>query len=153
MTNGLMNLIAGVLMFLAVLVPIIANIWRWGTQKGFQKLIVSVCIILLSFAFYATGIIGSRAHWNVGPVFACLIVYALVYGVGLIVGVAATQAPPNRVALATAVMIVPFVVNLCLLAFVMATIYTDRKFDTLKKAVAEQGSPTPAPKSTPDLSR
>ena len=153
MTNGLLNLIAGVLIFLAALVPIIANIWRWGTPKNFQNLIVSVCIILLSFAFYATGSIGSHAHWNNRAVFACLVVYAVVYGVGLIVLAGGQSAPPNRVALATVGMIVPFVVNLCLLAVIMASIYTDWKFDTLKKAVAEQGSPTPAPKSTPGLSK
>jgi hypothetical protein len=96
MTNGLMNLIGGVLMFLAVLIPIIANIWRWGTQRGFQTLIVSVCIMLFSFSFYVTGIIGSRAHWNFGSVFACLFAYAVVYGVGLIVGISGTPAPPNR---------------------------------------------------------
>ena len=153
MTNGLMNLIASVLIFLAALVPIIANIWRGGAQKGFQNLIVSVCIILLSFAFYATGIIGSHAHWNVRLVFVCFIVYAVVYGVGLIVLAGGTSAPPNRVVLATVGMIVPFVVNLCLLAVMLASIYTDLTFDAFKKAVAEQGGPTPAPKSTPDLSK
>jgi hypothetical protein len=150
MTNGLMNLIAGVLMFLAVLVPIIANIWRWGAQKGIQKVIVSVCILLLSQAFSVTGIIGSQAHWDIHAVFAWLIGYAVLYTVGMIV-LASAPGGPTRGEFGLYVVTLMFVLNFCFLAVLMARIYTDWKFDTLKKAGAQQGSPTPASKSTPDL--
>jgi hypothetical protein len=143
MTIALMILIGGVLSFLSILVPIIVDIWRWGTQKGIHRMLISVCISLVALSVFVTGIIGSHGHWNMRAVLLCFLASIILISV----------VPVVLGGVVTWFQVAPFVLNLLLVAILLAINYTDWRIDTLKKELAQQAGPTPSPKSTPAASK
>jgi hypothetical protein len=80
MSQGLMTLIGGVLIFLATIIPVITSILRWVMQKGVPALaLMAVCFALVALAFYATAVIGVFRKWNIHLIFSLLSVYAIFY--------------------------------------------------------------------------
>jgi hypothetical protein len=129
-----MTLLGGALIFLATLIQVIANIWRWSTQRGVQRLVIMVCSALIALAFFVTAFIGLLCKWDLNLVSVFVLMYAIF--------VALSFAVPGGVPTRLEVVVIAF--TLSSLAAVVALTYTTIKLEPLLRASIKQASPPPS---------
>lgn len=140
MSEGMMALLGGVLVFLAALIPIIAGICRWVAQKGMQKVALLVCLLLAAVACYALGIVGIFQKWDLITVFSYLIGYVILYAATF----ALTAGVPSRTQIAVFVVAVSVQMLLMSLNETISRLGAlQKKIDQLTESKAEA---TPVPK-------
>jgi hypothetical protein len=140
MSKELMELIAGVLIFLGALTPIIANLWRWATQKGIHSSsLIALCLVLIGGAFFVTAIVGFFGKWDVSFV----LLYLLLYAVFTLVSFTLLPGLPSRFEVAA------LVFSLASLAVLIGFLNTNSKFEVLFKAATKHASPASNAESTP----
>jgi hypothetical protein len=115
MSQGLMILIGGVLIFLATVIPIITNILQWAMQKGVPpSLLVVASLGLVGLACYAIAFIGAIRKWNVNLVLSYVLAFAIFDTAGFVL----QGGIPSRFEVAS--FVVSFFIVGCFVAFAIS---------------------------------
>jgi len=153
MTSAAMNLAAGILVFLAALIPIVARLWRSASQKGRHRSFLSLTAAIVGLFFFIVADIG----WLTGMHLGLVVLFQLINATLVVIGFAVDDSPMGRPSIVAFTMsmsgAVAFLVIIAGLKLAQDAV--DKSQATLLReirstsTVSTAATPAPAPSATP----
>jgi hypothetical protein len=145
MTSAAMNLAAGILVFVAAVIPIIARLWRSASQKGRHRSFLAITAAITALLFLLAADIG----WIYGMNPVLVVLFILLNGSFIVVGFLVDDVPMGRHQIAG--FAISLSATFIMLAVISASVISKQTVDKSQAdiwrefASALRATPTPTP--------